>query len=223
MKHGTYQIKSFFRWIDENLFSYEDFLGQHEVEKTDAISIATFIKDIIFRLGFDSEKLRGRCYDGCATMMEKKKGVATQIKNYIQHLVLSTHCQAHSLNSACGDWIRNAAVVSKSLGTSYEITKLVHFSPKRKSNLRKNYEEEYYENEQNCSSKFTTLRLFSGTRWTVRAGSLTSIYENYLEELWCWCLMEYKGREAKVQVLGVQAQMRIFDYFYGLRNLGLLS
>ena len=97
-------------WVDENLFSYEDFLGQHEVEKTDAISIATFIKDIILRLGFDNEKLRGQCYDGCATIMEKKK--------YIQHLALSTHCDAHSLNSAYGDWIRNASVVSKSLDTS---------------------------------------------------------------------------------------------------------
>ena len=40
---------------------------------------------------------------------------------------------------------------------------LKSFSPKRDSHLRKIREEEYYENEQNCSSKFTTLRLFSGT------------------------------------------------------------
>ena len=77
--------------------------------------------------------------------------------------------------------------------------------------------------EENCSSKFITLRLFCGTRCAVRAGSLTSIYKNYkdLEELWRWCLTEYKDREAKARVLGVQAQMRKFDYFYGLR-LGIL-
>ena len=64
--------------------------------------------------------------------------------------------------------------------------------------------------------------MFSGTRWTVRAGLLTSIYENYqkLEELWHWST-EYKDREAKARVLGVQAQMKTFDYFYGLR-LGIL-
>ena len=33
--------------------------------------------------------------------------------------------------------------------------------------------------------------------------------------------MEYRGREANVRVLGVQAQMSIFNYFYGLR-LGIL-
>ena len=47
------------------------------MEKTDAISIVNSIKGTIVRLGFDSEKLRGKCYDGCATEMEKKKGVAT--------------------------------------------------------------------------------------------------------------------------------------------------
>ena len=65
--------------------------------------------------------------------------------------------------------------------------------------------------------------MFSWTSWSARAGLLTSIYKNYqeLEELWRWCLMEYKDREAKARVLGVQAQMRTFDYFYGLR-LGIL-
>ena len=57
----------------------------------------------------------------------------------------------------------------------YEITKLVKFSPKLDSHLRKIHKEEYYENEESCSSKFTTLRLFSGTRWTLRPGSLTNI------------------------------------------------
>ena len=189
------------------------------MKKTDAISIANFIKDIILRLGFDREKLRGQCYDGCGSMMGKNKGVATQIKNDIQPLALFIHCQAHSLNLACGDRIRSVTVVSKSLNTSYESTKLAKFSPKRGSHLRKIHEAEYYENEENCSCKITTLTLLSGTRWTVGAGSLTSIYENYqqLEELWHWCLMEYKDREAKAQVLGVQAQMRTYDYFYGLR------
>ena len=36
------------RWDNENLFSYEDFFGLHEIEKTDAISIENLMKDIIF-------------------------------------------------------------------------------------------------------------------------------------------------------------------------------
>ena len=112
------------------------------MEKTDAIIIANFIKDVTLRLGFDSEKFCGQYYDGCATMMGKKK-VATQIKNGIQSLALSTHCHPHSLNLACGDWIRKATFVSKSLDTLYKITRLVKFSHKRDSHLRKIHEEEY--------------------------------------------------------------------------------
>ena len=55
-------------------------------------------------MSFDSEELRGQCYDGCATMMGKKKirkSKMTLIKK--QPLALSTHCHAHSLNLACGD------------------------------------------------------------------------------------------------------------------------
>ena len=67
-------------WVDKNLFPYKIFLGLYEMEKRDAISIANFIKDINLRLGFDSEKVRGQCYDGCATVMGRKKGVATHKK-----------------------------------------------------------------------------------------------------------------------------------------------
>ena len=55
----------------------------------------------------------------------------------------------------------------------------------------------------------------------MRAGSLTSMYELELEELWRCFLMEYKDREAKARVLDVQAHIRTFDYFYGLK-LGIL-
>lgn len=192
----------------------------YELEKTDASSIVAIVKDFFLRMGFDSNKLRGQCYDSCSTMMGKKTSVAKQIKD-LQPLALSTHCYAHSLNLACGDWIRNCALVSKSLDISYEITMLVKFSPKRDSHLRKIHEEEYYADEDN--SNFTTLKLFSQTRWTVRATSLNSILENYkeLETLWDWCLKEYQDSESKARVLGAQAQMRTFDYFHGL-NLGIL-
>ena len=103
--------------------------------KTNATSMVAVIKDIILRLGLDGEKLQGQCYDGYSTMIGKKKGVTTQIKKHVQPLALSTYFYSHSLNLACGDWIRNSTVVSKSLDKSYEITKLVKFSPKRYSHL----------------------------------------------------------------------------------------
>ena len=105
--------------------------------------------------------MRDQCYDGCATMIGKKTGVTTQIKNYLQPLALSTHSYTHSLNLACGDWIRKAAIVLKSLDTSYKITKLTKFFPKRDSHLRKIYKEEYCENivAANLQHKDFSVRL----------------------------------------------------------------
>ena len=119
--------------------------------------------------------------------------------------------------------MKNSSVVSKSLATSYEITKLVKFSPKRDSHLRKIHEEEYYDDDDEHNDMLKTVRLFSETRWTVRAVSLSSIYENYkeLDQLWTWCLAVYKDTESKARVNGVQSQMQSFDYFFGLR-LGTL-
>ena len=42
---------------DENLFSCDHFLELQEMEKTDAISIASCIKGTILQMCFDSEKL----------------------------------------------------------------------------------------------------------------------------------------------------------------------
>ena len=98
---------------------------------------------------------------------------------YMQAHLLSTNYHVHLLNLACYDWIKNAVVTSKLLRTSHEITKLV---------------KSINENEENCSIKIYIIKI-SGVRWTVRAGSLASLYENYLEveKLWRWCLTEYKS------------------------------
>lgn len=50
------------------------------MEKTDAISIVSFVKDITLRLRFDSEKLSDQCYGSCATMIGKMKRATNEKK-----------------------------------------------------------------------------------------------------------------------------------------------
>lgn len=69
----------------------------YDIEKTDAISMVAVINDIILRLALDGEKLIGQCYDGCSTMIGKKKGVPTKIKNGNQSFALSTYCYVHPI------------------------------------------------------------------------------------------------------------------------------
>ena len=93
-----------------------------------------------------------------------------------------------SLSLACRDTVRNCTLKKNLLNTSFEITKLVKFSPKRESHLKEIIAED-------MSTEFInkTIRSFSQTRWTVRAKSLQSIFtfSKKLKNLWDWCLSEY--------------------------------
>ena len=64
--------------------------------------------------------------------------------------------------------------MKNSLDTSFEITKLVKFSPKQESHLKEIIPED-------MSTEFVnkTIRSFSQTRWTVCAKSLQSIFTIY--------------------------------------------
>ena len=68
------------------------------------------------------------------------------------------------------------------------------------------------------------LAKFSATRWTVRASCLERIHSNYqeLQDTWAEVLAEGGlSSELKGRIVGVQAQMETFEYFFGNR-LGYL-
>ena len=103
----------------------------HELSATNAETLAFILKDVVLRLVLDPERLRGQCYDGCSTMMGKKSGVATTLKNELNRNTLAIHCHAHALNLVCEDSIKNCRLMQNALGTSFGISKLVKTSPKR--------------------------------------------------------------------------------------------
>ena len=90
-------------WVDGNLFTHEEFLGLHEMRKTDVISIPNLIKDIVLRLGFDSKKECG------AVDMTVMQQWWAQISNWYADkkwhstLCTSTHYHVHSLSLTCRD------------------------------------------------------------------------------------------------------------------------
>ncbi len=56
------------------------------------------------------------------------------------------------------------------------------------------------------------------TRWTVKAQSLNSIlqYYNVLQELWDILLHQNLDSEVRARIIGVKAQMELFDNYFGL-------
>ena len=64
----------------------------------------------------------------------------------------------------------------------------------------------------------TGFRVLCPTRCTVHAASLSSVIENYavFQELWPECLDCTKDTETKARILGVEAQMKTFNYLFGV-------
>ena len=108
------QLTLCIRWVDDNLYCHEDFLGLHCLETTNADTIVKVIKDVLLRMSIKISNCRGQCYDGCSTMKGHKSGVAVQIKKE-QPKALLTHCFTHSLNLAVGDAIKASKVMKNSL------------------------------------------------------------------------------------------------------------
>ena len=63
------------------------------------------------------------------------------------------------------------------------------------------------------------LAQFSATCWTVRPTCFKRIFQNYeaLMETWKECLIQGGfSADVKARVIGCQAKMKTFDYFFGL-------
>ena len=67
------------------------------------------------------------------------------------------------------------------------------------------------------------IRVLCPTGWTVRAEALKSILENFdiLVQLWEESLELVKDTEMKARIQGVTAQIKNFNYFFGV-SLGLI-
>jgi len=108
------------------------------------------------------------------------------------------------------------------MSTSKEILTLIKFSPKREKILggvKSNVECDDVDNNASPG-----LAKFSETRWTVRAGCFNGIFLNYkeLQETWAEVLAEGGLQsEVRARIIGMQAQMITFEYFFANR-LGYL-
>ena len=66
--------------------------------------------------------------------------------------------------------------------------------------------------------KYSTIGKLCVTRWTVRATCFQKIIENYplLLALWEECLKEKLDPETRSQIIGCRAQMKVFNFYFGL-------
>ena len=119
------------RWVeDDKLEVHEDFIGMYVVPNIAADILFSTIKDVLIRLNLSFTRCRGQCYDGANNMRGAKNGVSKQIMD-IESRALYTHCYGHSLNLTAGDAIKGCKVLQDTLDITFEISRLIKFSPKR--------------------------------------------------------------------------------------------
>ena len=101
------------------------------------------------------------------------------------------------------------------LDTTFEISKLVKYSPKRDDRFEKL--------KQELAPDSPGLRVLCPTRWIVLAESLQSVLNNYtvLQDLVYECSDSVKDTKIKSLTIGVVSQMTQCDFFFGVA-LGLL-
>ena len=158
------------RWVDEQLQSQEEFIGLYKIDDISANTIVATIKDVLVRMNLALSRCRGQCYDGASTMAGTRNGVATQLRDEENRAVF-LQCYGHALNLAVGDSVKNSKLLKDALEITFEVSKLVKFSPKRDVMFEKL--------KDKLPPDTPGFRVLCPTRWTVRANSLQSVLDNY--------------------------------------------
>ena len=142
-------------------------------------------------------------------MCGSKKGAATQITS-VESRAVFIHCYGHALNLAIGDTIKSNKILRDTLDTTYEISKLLKYSPRRGALFEKIKAE--------INPGTPGFRTLCPTQWTVRGSSLESVRINYkvFHELWEEAKDIVKDSETRARIVGVQFYMKSFDYLFGM-------
>lgn len=201
---NTEQVVVCLRWVSECFEVREDFVSLYEVDSTEAEKIFAAIKDVFLRLNLAISK----CVVSATTELLQSGVVKKMCDTELR--AVYTHCYGHALNLACSDTIRQCKLVRDALDTTHEITKLVKKYPCRNATFKRLKEE--------MASDSPGIRILCPTRWTVRAQALKSITDNFsvLSEFWDESLEHVKDTEMKARIQGVAAQMKAFDFFFGV-------
>ena len=163
------------RFCDDQLQIHENFLGFFNIQKQDAETISSLIKQVIFSLGLDLMKLVAQAYDGCATMAGHKNGVAARIRQNVEWAIF-IHCYAHQLNLA----VEASTISSKNARLAIfivgKISVFVNQSAKRHALFEKMQNNDSVENE---SDQYVSLKKLCPTRWSSRFESFEALLKNF--------------------------------------------
>ena len=124
------QLSIAIRWVNDKYEVSEDPVGLFKDPNNTAKMIFGIIKDVLIRCSLPICSCRGQAYDGASNMQGIRSGVATRFCSEVP-AALSVHCFAHNLNLCLQDASKKLVYIRDSLFIVREISKLIHYSPKR--------------------------------------------------------------------------------------------
>ncbi|XP_065658906.1 uncharacterized protein LOC136083434 [Hydra vulgaris] len=202
------------RLVGDKLEVSENFIGFYEIENIKAETIFNTIMDSLLRCNIGIQNCRGVSFDGAANMSGLKTGVVKRLNDKAEGLAPFSHCYGHSLSLAVEDVFKKKEnpTLSDCLDFVHEISKLIKKSPKRDALLSK------LKAELSDVAGIPGIRILCPTRWTVKGSSCKSISKNYalLLQLWNICLEDNIDSETRLRIVGIQATMKKFDFFFAL-------
>lgn len=172
------QIEQFslcIRYLDEECMTIrEDFLAFIPVQDVTDVGLANVLQEQLKILGLNLRKMRGRGYDGAATMSDEFRGVQAIVREKYPK-ALYTHYISHSLNLCLSDAakiqdIRNA------FGVVSECCAFFHYSAKRTYTLKEKVL------EINSKSQAHKLKSLCETRWVLRHEAIM-IFKKFLQPI----------------------------------------
>ena len=127
------QLAICFQSVSQDL---EVLLGLYEIPDIAANTIVSVITDTLVRMNLTFSCYQRQCYNGAKNMAGERGGVAKHIADK-EKQVLFCHCYGHSLNLAASDAVKKCKIMTDALDTTFEISKLIKYSPKRNATFDK--------------------------------------------------------------------------------------
>ena len=56
------------RWVDYCFVIHNEFKGMYPLERTTAVQVVAILKNALLRMNLNTQRARGQCYDGAATV-----------------------------------------------------------------------------------------------------------------------------------------------------------
>jgi len=160
--------------------------------------------------------LVGIATDGAATMVGRKSGVVTRLKEKVPHLV-SLHCIAHRLALAAGQAADNITYLVKYQEKVNSIFKYFDNSPKNLRNIEA-VQQVLYEAGDVTSEKGRRFVQVFATRWLSFEGSLTALITN-MPALICLLISDSKSNAKAKGLLKTVASYKFMHVTHFLADV----